>query len=168
MIDKKWLEKLDKIHPYPAKFPVSTAEEYILRYSKVGDMVFDPFVGSGSSLLAATANNRFAVGTDINGIAVLISKFKLLDIDDNDVEKLNAFLASVRLKMESKSYGLLWHYDSINHWFSDSAIEALSCIKNEIHCFFDDDCKLKLFCSLVLSTIINTVSKQEATQGMQQ
>ena len=162
MIDKKWLEKLDKIHPYPAKFPVSTPEEYILRYSKVGDMVFDPFVGSGSSLLAATANNRFAVGTDINGIAVLISKFKLLDIDDNDVEKLNAFLASVRLKMESKSYGLLWHYDSINHWFSDSAIEALSCIKNEIHCFFDDDCKLKLFCSLVLSTIINTVSKQES------
>lgn len=59
MIDKKWLEKLDKIHPYPAKFPVSTAEEYILRYSKVGDMVFDPFVGSGSSLLAGNSKQSF-------------------------------------------------------------------------------------------------------------
>ena len=139
MIEKKWLEKLDKVHPYPAKFPVSTAEEYITKYSNVGDVVFDPFVGSGSSLLAATANNRFAVGTDINGIAVLISKFKLLDIDDNDVERLSIFLASVKQRMELKNYGLLWHYDSINHWFSDSAIEALSCIKNEIHHFFNDD-----------------------------
>lgn len=162
MIEKKWIDKLDKIHPYPAKFPVSTAEEYIVRYSKVGDVIFDPFVGSGSSLLAATANNRFAVGTDINGVAVLISKFKLLDIDNNDVEKLNAFLVSVKQRMESKNYGLLWHYDSINHWFSDLAIEALSCIKNEIRQFFNDDCKLKIFCSLVLSTIINTVSKQES------
>lgn len=162
MIEKKWLEKLDKVHPYPAKFPVFTAEEYITKYSNVGDMVFDPFVGSGSSLLAATANNRFAVGTDINGIAVLISKFKLLNIDDNDIERLNIFLASVKRRMELRSYGLLWHYDSINHWFSDSAIEALSCIKNEIHHFFNDDCKLKIFCSLVLSTIINTVSKQES------
>lgn len=162
MIEKKWIDKLDKIHPYPAKFPVSTAEEYIVRYSKVGDVIFDPFVGSGSSLLAATANNRFAVGTDVNGVAVLISKFKLLEIDDNDVEKLNAFLVSVKQRMESKNYGLLWHYDSINHWFSDLAIEALSCIKNEIRQFFNDDCKLKIFCSLVLSTIINTVSKQES------
>ena len=64
--------------------------------------------------------------------------------------------------MEAKSYGLLWHYDSINHWFSDSAIEALSCIKNEIKRFFNDNYKLKIFCSLVLSTIINTVSKQES------
>lgn len=162
MIEKKWIEKLDKIHPYPAKFPVSTAEEYILRHSKIGDMIFDPFVGSGSTLLAATVNNRFAVGTDINGIAVLISKFKLLDIDECDIEKLHTFLTTLKLRMKSKTYGLLWHYDSINHWFSDSAIEALSCIKNAIHYFFDDDYKLKIFCSLVLSTIINTVSKQES------
>ncbi len=162
MIEKKWIEKLDRIHPYPAKFPVATAEEYITRYSNVGDMIFDPFVGSGSTLLAATTNNRFGVGMDINGIAVLISKFKLLNIDDKDAEELNVFLTSVKQKMESKSYGRLWHYDSIDHWFSEAAIEALSCIKNEIHRFFDSNNKLKIFCNLVLSTIVNTVSKQES------
>lgn len=162
MINNKWLEKLDKVHPYPAKFPVFTAEEHIIRYSKIGDLVFDPFVGSGSSLLAATANNRFAVGTDINGIAVLISKFKLLNIDEIDVENLHAFLISLKQRMESKNYGVLWYYDSINHWFSDPAIESLSCIKNEIHHLFEDNFRLKIFCNLVLSTIINTVSKQES------
>ncbi len=162
MIKQKWLEKLDKVHPYPAKFPVSTAEEYITQYSKEGDVIFDPFVGSGSTLLAATANNRFAYGTDINGIAVLISKFKLLNIDDSDVKKLQVFLESLKQRMKLKNYGVLWHYNSINHWFSDSAIEALSCIKNEIHSFFYENYELKIFCSLVLSTIINTVSKQES------
>ena len=162
MIDKKWLEKLDKIHPYPAKFPVATAEEYITKHSNVGDVVFDPFVGSGSSLLAATANNRFAVGADINGIAVLISKFKLLNIDESDVEKLQVFLESLKQRMESKNYGVLWNYNSIDHWFSVPAIEALSCIKNEIKRLFGENYKLKIFCSLVLSTIVNTVSKQES------
>lgn len=162
MTDKNWLEKLDKIHPYPAKFPVSTAEKYIEKYSKTGDLVFDPFTGSGSGLLAAAANNRYAVGTDINGIAVLISKFKLLNIDESDVKKLNTFLKSVEHKMKSNNYGVLWHYNSINHWFSDESIESLSCIKNEINLFFDDECKLKIFCKLALSAIINTVSKQES------
>ena len=162
MIEKKWLEKLDKVHPYPAKFPVFTAEEYIKRYSKPGDVIFDPFVGSGSSLLAATANNRFAFGTDINGVAVLISRFKLLSIDEKEIEKLIDFLSSLKYRMESREFGELWYYDSINHWFSSSAIEALSCIKNEIHRFFQTDLKLKVFCNMVLSTIINTVSNQES------
>ena len=47
------LEKLDRIHPYPAKYTVSLAIEYIEKYTKENDVVYDPFVGSGTTLLAS-------------------------------------------------------------------------------------------------------------------
>lgn len=59
MTNSKWYEKLDKIHPYPAKFPITTAERFILEYSDEFDTVLDPFVGSGTTVLASSSCNRY-------------------------------------------------------------------------------------------------------------
>ena len=37
--DTSWYEKLDKVHQYPAKFPLELASKYILEYSKPEDIV---------------------------------------------------------------------------------------------------------------------------------
>lgn len=74
------LRKIDRIHPYPAKFPVDLAMNYISKYTNIGNTVYDPFVGSGTTLLATRALERNAYGTDVNHIAVLISQFKLLSL----------------------------------------------------------------------------------------
>ena len=52
-----------KIHP--ATFPISLAEKVISLFSHEGEMVLDPFVGVGTSLLAAKKLNRHAVGFDL-------------------------------------------------------------------------------------------------------
>lgn len=160
--DNIWLEKLDRVHPYPAKFPASTAERYILRYSKTDDMVFDPFVGSGSTLLAASANNRLSVGIDINSIAVLISRFKLITLSKGDIDELKRFEMIIKKRICDKDFGVLQCYRSIEHWFCKSAIESLSCIKNTINTEFAKNEKLKLFANLTMSAIINCVSNQES------
>lgn len=67
------LRKIDRIHPYPAKFPVDLAMNYISKYTNIGNTVYDPFVGSGTTLLASRALERNAYGTDVNHIAVLIA-----------------------------------------------------------------------------------------------
>lgn len=46
----------------------------ILRYSKEGDLILDPFVGSGTTLVEAKLLHRNAVGLDINPLALAISK----------------------------------------------------------------------------------------------
>jgi adenine-specific DNA-methyltransferase len=49
---------------HPCQFPVELAERCILAFTNVGDLVLDPFVGTGTSILAALKNERRAVGID--------------------------------------------------------------------------------------------------------
>jgi DNA modification methylase len=46
----------------------------ILRYSKEGDLILDPFVGSGTTLVEAKILHRNAIGIDINPHALMITK----------------------------------------------------------------------------------------------
>jgi DNA modification methylase len=50
---------------HPAPFPVELATRVIQLYSYVGDVVLDPFNGSGTTCLAALMNGRHYVGYDI-------------------------------------------------------------------------------------------------------
>jgi site-specific DNA-methyltransferase (adenine-specific) len=53
-------------HPTPK--PVELMAHYILNSSNPGDLVLDPFVGSGSTVLAALAYGRRAVGIELNEV----------------------------------------------------------------------------------------------------
>ncbi len=52
-----------KIHP--ATFPISLAKKVIELFSHQGELILDPFVGSGTTLIAAQDTNRNAVGFDL-------------------------------------------------------------------------------------------------------
>lgn len=155
------LRKLDRVHPYPAKFPIDLAINYIDKYTKEGDSVFDPFVGSGTTLLAARVLKRYGFGTDINHIAILISAFKTLNLTQKDLAELKIFIDD--FDSNSSKYideAVRYNYPSIEHWFCDNAIIVLSAIKNKISKIKTDS--QKVFCSLVFSSIVNTVSNQES------
>ena len=47
-------------------FPLKMIERLVLQYSNPGDMVIDPFCGSGTTLMAAVSNDRMAIGCDIS------------------------------------------------------------------------------------------------------
>ena len=49
-----------------AVYPVKLAERLIKMYSTEGDTIFDPFLGIGSTVIAAQALNRHAIGTELN------------------------------------------------------------------------------------------------------
>lgn len=51
---------------HAAAFPVALPEWFIKAYTDARDTVFDPFMGSGSTLLAAHRNDRIAYGTEIS------------------------------------------------------------------------------------------------------
>ena len=52
--------------PHPAQFPIAVIDRIVKACSNPGDVVFDPFVGSGTTVEVAIANNRLAVGFEIN------------------------------------------------------------------------------------------------------
>lgn len=51
---------------HPAVFPYKLAEDHILSWSDEGDVVFDPFLGSGTTMFAAIKNNRQFIGCELN------------------------------------------------------------------------------------------------------
>lgn len=53
-------EKLD----HPCQYPVELAERCVLALTNEGDIVYDPFAGVGSSLVAALKNGRRAYGSE--------------------------------------------------------------------------------------------------------
>jgi adenine-specific DNA-methyltransferase len=55
------IEKTD----HPCQFPVELIERLVLSMSNPGDWVFDPFLGTGTSIIAAIRHGRRAVGAEI-------------------------------------------------------------------------------------------------------
>ena len=53
-------------HNHPAIFPEKLAEDHILSWSNEGDLVLDPFSGSGTTCKMAKKNNRNYIGIDIS------------------------------------------------------------------------------------------------------
>ena len=51
---------------HPAVFPYQLAEDHVLSWSNFGDTVLDPFMGSGTTGVAALNNGRSFVGIEIN------------------------------------------------------------------------------------------------------
>jgi modification methylase len=51
---------------HPAPFPVELASRVVKLYSYVGDVVLDPFIGSGTTAIAARQHGRHYVGFDIS------------------------------------------------------------------------------------------------------
>ncbi len=64
---------------HPAGFPESLAQGFIEFFTKPGMWVLDPFLGTGSTLLAAKTSGRNAVGVEVNSRYVGIAKKRLAE-----------------------------------------------------------------------------------------
>lgn len=51
---------------HPAQFPLSLAEDHIISWSNEGDVILDPFMGSGTTAIACLNTNRHYIGIEID------------------------------------------------------------------------------------------------------
>ena len=72
-----------KFGKHPTQKPVTLLEKMILLLSNEGDTVFDPFMGSGSTGVAAIKNGRIFVGSEINAEYCDISRARLESVVNN-------------------------------------------------------------------------------------
>ena len=85
------------IHRYSGKFIPQIARSVMEIISKEGDLVLDPYVGSGTTALEAMLIKRKCIGIDLNPLAILISEVKTNVLP---IEKLEKFRIDIQSSLE--------------------------------------------------------------------
>lgn len=165
------------IHPYPAKFIPQIPANLIERLSEPGDTVYDPFVGSGTTMVEATLSGRAALGTDVNPLSVLLSRVKSTPLTEGQLAQVEGVLSDIRSEInalygqrsitnygeagEVGDYGsYIPDYKKLDFWFEDFIIDELAVIKKNIHAV--EDRELRDFLRIAISAIIISVSNQDS------
>ncbi|WP_396590206.1 DNA methyltransferase [Allomuricauda sp. R78024] len=81
-------EGIYSLHKYWSKKPPNIIKNLIEKNSKEGDLIIDPFLGSGISVIESVVCNRRAIGVDINPASVFITRqlLSLINIELLNVE----------------------------------------------------------------------------------
>jgi hypothetical protein len=83
------------VHRYSGKFIPQIARQAIELLTQPGDVVLDPMVGSGTTLVEAWRTSRRGVGFDLNPLAVLITRAKVQQIPHRALDDTIAHLLRV-------------------------------------------------------------------------
>lgn len=86
---------------YLGAFPAPLANYFIKYFTKEGDVVFDPFSGRGTTALEARIQNRKSIATDLNPIALALSRAKNESLTK---EEIFTRIAELERKYDSSLY----------------------------------------------------------------
>jgi hypothetical protein len=120
-------------YKYPARFSPAFVRAAIETLTKPGDLVLDPHVGGGTTLVEALASGRDAVGVDISELAEFVTKVKTTVYSEAELDMLEAWskrvAGAIGMRQSSVSfsdYAELGYYKHIDHrsrWRLRKAIE---------------------------------------------
>lgn len=157
------------VHPYPAKFIPQIPGHLIARLSLPGDLVLDPFGGSGTTALEAVRLGRRATSIDANPLAALIGQVKTASVSPNVRQELDAVRAAVTahlaspLTAEDALARYATHIPDIVHrekWFADQSVAELACIRNVVDSCSNDTARC--ICQLALSRTVQAACFQDS------
>lgn len=73
------------IHAFAAKFPPQLPRLFIEGLTRPGEVVLDPMVGSGTTLVEALLRGRVGIGFDLDPLAILISRIKITRLKSEEI-----------------------------------------------------------------------------------
>ena len=88
------------MHKYWARKPYNVVSQYIENYTKKGDIVLDPFCGSGPTPIEAIKLGRKAVGTDLNPLAIRITQMTAIPVEITEIEDIFNEIISCKDKID--------------------------------------------------------------------
>ena len=151
-------------HKYPAKFIPPLAARLIKEYTQPGDLVGDPFMGSGTTLVEAIINNRRAIGTDINPVAWLISKAKTTPIDPGKLaESMARLFAALEVNNQGTPISSLigkvpkLEHERIDYWFMEPNRSELEVVLYLLNQEPEEDVRIFFLCGF--SNILKNCSR---------
>src|SRR5215211_5182887 len=74
--ERERTKHVHRLHPYLGKFVPQLAEVFLRRYASPGQLVWDPFAGSGTTLVEANAFGARVAGCDVSAFNCLLMRAK--------------------------------------------------------------------------------------------
>lgn len=145
-------------HTYPAMMIPQVARTLIKEYRPIGkcDLLFDPYMGSGTSLVEAALVGINSVGADLNPLARLIAKVKTTVYN---IQELKSEFSEIQSHLFFSSYTNIKHtnFERISNytfWYSEESLLKLSYISQLI----TEYSKNQDFFNVALSEVVREVS----------
>jgi len=130
-----------RLHPYLGKFIPQLVEVFLRKFFKPGQVILDPFLGSGTTLVEANLLNMPSVGVELSEFSFLIAKVKTQKYDirlleEEVVDILNKTKAfSKRAALGQKALLKEWNFEPTEYfktWYHPRAVSEIYFYRNLI------------------------------------
>lgn len=159
------------LHTYPAKAVPEMVSDLIKKIMSIKSIntVLDPFVGSGTTALEAKYLGLDFWGSDLNPLAVLLSKTKALTIENTTYTKrrLSEFIAQVKEEYPKARLIPVCIFDSIDYWFKEENIRELNFLKFKISQFINraNKANREMYALILLTAFSSTIRRVSLTRN---
>lgn len=152
-----------RYHDYPATMIPKLPELFIdaVQSATQVNSLYDPFMGSGTTLVEGLRHNIDSTGVDLNPLAVLMSRVKTSKLDQKKLadgrQRIYDGFLNEKLEVESGKRELnLPDFKNVDYWFKPYVIQDLQILKDQI--FSIEDIPLREFFLLAFSSTVRFVS----------
>ena len=151
------------VHAFAAKFPPQLPRAFIRGLTAPGDLVLDPMMGSGTTIVEALLEGRRGIGLDIDPLALRVSHAKTIPMSADDLRDIGLKVISQAqdLLSDHSIERLIEKFDSrtkafIDYWFYPHTQRELAALVLSIQTV--DISLVRRFLELTFSSIIVTKS----------
>lgn len=154
------------LHSFPAKFPPQLPKLFIEALTEPGDIILDPMLGSGTTIIEAYASGRKGIGFDIDPLAIRIASVKATTLQKNEVLRLgskiyNNAIIEFKENKEALAHNLDRFFDAktkafLDYWFLKTTQLELFSLWKQIKNI--DEKAYRNFFEIVFSSVIITKS----------
>ncbi len=150
------------LHKYPAKFFPELPRWLIQRYSKQGNIILDPFCGSGTTNVEALLQKRHSIGIDVDPFSQFLSKVKTTVLQSEELDRTSDLLLHkiLHFRPEFVSDSYIPDFPYRDNWFNKEIILELAYILKIIE-EMDTNIEYTNFYKVCLSSILRAVSNAD-------
>jgi tRNA G10 N-methylase Trm11 len=147
-------------HAYPAMMIPQVARRIIENFGKKSKTLFDPYCGTGTSLVEANLKGINAIGTDINPLARLIATTKTTKLDlqvlDLFLQDFMNYFFSINFQIDKVKSVIIPEVKNIDFWFAKNIQQKLGVLLGYIENI--NDCSIRNFFKVAFSETVRETS----------
>ncbi len=131
-----WGIALHRICSRTGSFPPALAYYFVVKYSRIGDVVLDPFSGKGTAPLEACLNGRVGVGNDLSPEAYVLTRAK---VRPTSLRNVLEWIGWAERRLDPGGYDISGVSDDVKAFFSNYTLKQILAVRDLIEETEDED-----------------------------